>query len=50
MNKNTSKTIFDFNQWLGWNFKREQFLQSKLTTYIFETMADLSNIFIQQLI
>ena len=65
MSDNTSKTIFDFNQWLGWNFQEFSSYRANaccswdsllinsikaLTEYIFETIADLSNIFIQQLI
>ena len=64
MNENTSKIIFNFNQWLGWNFKENSsyranacyvwdslFINSdKAPKYIFETIADLLNTFIQQLI
>ena len=65
MNKDTSKITFEFNQWIGWNFKENSsyranpyclwdflFINSDkaLTKNIFETIADLSNLFIRQLI
>ena len=46
MNKDTSKTIFDFIQRSDWNFNEN----SSYGANSFETIADLSNKFTQQLI
>ena len=35
MNKNTSKIIFDFNQWLSWNFKENSsYRANSLNTFL----------------